>query len=359
MGETVTGHADDLIDFALASRVCAKTLERVVPLPRDVTRRLEEESVAVTDVAYQRVSAQTGLVAPGGPPRAIVFDRLSWAQGNIASLSELLGRIDQPQQSRSGLTGSITRASSGVEIGLMLAWLSRRVLGQFDMVTGDAGREGIYYVGPNIYNLELRYGFAPSEFRLWIALHEVTHYLQFDAVPWMRGYFLDLVSRATVLGVSNTETFSEARARVVEVVRRGENPLMEGGVAALLAGTKLYETLREAQALMSLLEGHAEYVMSVTAPELIPGAGRFARVLRERRTQGSLATKFFQQALGFEAKLRQYREGHAFIEEIVTVGGDDLLALVFKSRDLLPSIDEIREPSRWIARVGRDHHALS
>lgn len=365
MNESKPVYAGDLIDFDLASRVCARTLSRSVPLPDKVVRRLETDATAITAVAYERVSKLTGLFSKDGPPRAVVYDRCGWAEANIASLRDLLGRIEQPSSARTISPNTITRASSGTQLGLMFAWLSRRVLGQYDMVTGDPSRDGIYYVGPNIYGLERRNGFAPSEFRLWIALHEVTHHLQFSGVPWMREYFFDLVSRATALGAMNAQSFSEARARAMEVLRRGENPLHEGGIAALIAGTKLLETMREAQALMSLLEGHAEYVMSVCAPEAIPGADRFIRVLRDRRAEGSPLAKILQQALGFEAKLRQYHEGHLFIDEIVRKGGGELVARLWESRRNIPDIDEIRDPRSWIARVGGgtsrtdDRHALS
>ena len=360
-----TGHAADLIDFSLASRICARTLGRSAPLPTEVMRRLEDDAQAFTRTAYDRVSELTGLVSPEGAPRALVLDRMGWAEANIGSLGELLSKVDQPARRGISPTNAIARASSGTQVGLMFAWLSRRVLGQYDMVSGDPERDGIYYVGPNIYGLERRHGFAPSEFRLWIALHEVTHHLQFSGVPWMRAYFFDLVARASALGATNADSFAEARTRAIESIRRGENPLHEGGVATLLAGTKLLETMREAQALMSLLEGHAEYVMSVTAPDLIPGARRFAQVLRERREQGSPVAKFVQQALGFEAKLRQYHEGHAFIDAISKAGGEELIAMLWLSRDNIPDIEEIRDPSRWVARIdggssrAHDRHALS
>ncbi|HUY07723.1 MAG TPA: zinc-dependent metalloprotease [Acidimicrobiales bacterium] len=369
MSETRGGSAADLVDFSLASRICARALGRSVPLPADVAKRLEIDALSLTRSAYERVSAATGLVSPEGSPRALVLDRMGWAEANISSLGELLTKVDQPAQrgvaTTHATTHAITRASSGTQVGLMFAWLSRHVLGQYDMVTGDPERDGIYYVGSNIYGLERRHGFAPSEFRLWIALHEVTHHLQFSGVPWMRAYFFDLIKRASAIGATNSQTFAEARSRAMEIIRRGENPLHEGGIAALLAGTKLFETMREAQALMSLLEGHAEYVMSVTAPDSIPGAKRFASVLRERREQGSPVAKFVQQALGFEAKLRQYHEGHAFIDFIVDAGGPELIALLWQARENIPDIEEIREPSRWIARIdggssrADNPHALS
>lgn len=355
----------DLIDFSLASRISQRMRGRSLPLPHDVSRRLEEEFSSATIVAYDRVAEITRLRAPGGPPRVMVLDRISWIETNIASLRELLGRMEQPMPRHRGLTNAFTRSSSGAQLGLMFAWLSGRILGQYDMLTGDPSRDAIYYVGPNIYGLERRHGFAPSEFRLWIALHEVTHHLQFSAVPWMRDYFFALVSRAIALGASNAKTIAEARSRAFETLRRGENPLAEGGIASLLAGTELLETMREAQALMSLLEGHAEYVMSVAAPESIPGANRFASVLRQRRAQGSPAAKFIQQALGFEAKLRQYHEGHAFIDAIVDIGGDQLIDRLWERQEHLPNMAEIRAPKLWVARIeggstkANDRHALS
>ena len=366
MQGSVNGRASDLVDFGLALRVSHRLAERSGPLPAAVRNRLADEFDASTSSAYQRVCEITGLRSPEGRPRALAYDRVSWIDANIGSLRELFNRVDQPDSKpRNDLVRGVTRASSGTQLGLMFAWLSHRVLGQYDMVTGDPARDAIYYVGPNVYGLERRYGFAPSEFRLWIALHEVTHHLQFSGVPWMRAYFFDLVARAMALGATNARSIAEARSRAFDTIRRGENPLAEGGIVTMLAGKELLETMREAQALMSLLEGHAEYVMSIAAPDEVPGAPRFASVLQQRRQQASAPARLVQQALGFEAKLRQYHEGHKFIDEIVSAGGDGLVARLWERREHIPTIEEIRMPQLWIARIGggstkaSGRHALS
>jgi len=59
-------------------------------------------------------------------------------------------------------------------MGVVLGWMSGRVLGQYDLLfaDGDLPQDAVYYVGQNIVSLERRHGFEPREFRLWIALHD-------------------------------------------------------------------------------------------------------------------------------------------------------------------------------------------
>ena len=82
--------------------------------------------------------------------------------------------------------------------------MSTRVLGQYDQLLIEdefpEEQDIVYYVGPNVLAVERRYGFPAREFRLWLALHEVTHRAQFTGVPWMRDHFLALVER-TLAGV--------------------------------------------------------------------------------------------------------------------------------------------------------------
>jgi coenzyme F420 biosynthesis associated uncharacterized protein len=350
--------AADLIDFGLASRVTSRALRYSVVLPGGAMRLMTRDFSDATSLAYDRVSLETGLFSPIGAPRVMVVDRIGWAQANITSLDELLSQVMSTKSEAQGSMGLLGRATSATQLGLMFSWLSKRVLGQYDMVSADPARNGVYYVAPNIYGIERRNGFSSKEFRLWIALHEVTHHLQFSGVSWMRAYFFDLVARATALGGMDTTAITEAMTRAKETLKRGENPLAEGGIPALLAGTQMIATLREAQALMSLLEGHAEYIMSKTAPDLIPQAEHFGYVLAERRKKGSPITKFVHQALGFEAKLRQYHEGHSFIDAVVEQKGATVLTELWHSRENLPSIEEIRDPARWVRRMdGRSREA--
>jgi uncharacterized protein (DUF2342 family) len=81
-------------------------------------------------------------------------------------------------------------------------------------------KTAVYYVGPNVLGLEKRYAFRPRDFRLWIAIHEVTHRAQFTAVPWMKPYYLSLVDSALV---SRTVNFVSGSRRTRAPASRGRS----------------------------------------------------------------------------------------------------------------------------------------
>ncbi len=185
------------------------------------------------------------------------------------------------------LPPQLSRNISGVQLGVLLGWMSTRVLGQYDqlLIEDEApdDQDIVYYVGHNVIELEDRYGFQPHQFRLWIALHEVTHRAQFTGVPWLRPYFLDLV-RTLLEGVEpDPRRLIEALKRAAAEAREGKNPLDEGGLMALLASPEQRQALDRIGGFMSLLEGHGDVVMNRAAKGRIPQAQRFAHVLQQRR----------------------------------------------------------------------------
>jgi coenzyme F420 biosynthesis associated uncharacterized protein len=323
---------------------------------------LQPDFEELTAEAEELVAAETGLRPLTGPARARVTDRAGWVKANIASFQRLLrpltDRLAQRMPNGSGIAAPLTgvaRTISGVELGTMLGWMSTRVLGQYDLLLVEEERpedqDIVYYVGPNVIALEKRFGFPPREFRLWLALHEVTHRAQFTGVPWMRPHFLGLVESSLGAVDPDPKRFLNALRRAVEEMRAGRNPLADGGIVALLAGEEQRVVLNRIQGMMSLLEGHGDVTMDRAAADRIPSADRFSRVLRERRGQSRGMAKALQQLIGLEAKLKQYEQGEAFIRAVEEAGGRPLLDLVWTGPEALPTLDEVREPDRWLARM--------
>jgi uncharacterized protein (DUF2342 family) len=91
--------------------------------------------------------------------------------------------------------------------------------------------------------------------------------------------------------------------------------------------------------------------MNEVARDHVRDVDRMRRALSARR-QSSNLEKTLQRAIGFEQKIRQYDIGERFVRTIVERAGMSTFNLVGRSADDLPTIDEIAEPERWLARVG-------
>jgi coenzyme F420 biosynthesis associated uncharacterized protein len=318
---------------------------------------LEPDFVDLTSQAEELVAEATGLRSLSGPARARVARRDDWVRANIASFQRLLRPLTDRFGDRmsSGPLAPVARRFAGAEVGVMLGWMSTRVLGQYDMLVIEEesphDQDLVYYVGPNVLALEKRFAFPPREFRLWLALHEVTHRAQFTGIPWLREHFLSLVDQTLAAVDPDPKRFLDAIGRVAEGVRSGRNPLEDGGIAVLLASPEQRAVLDRISGMMSLLEGHGDVTMDRAGAERIPSADRFSRVLRQRRQQANGLAKLLQRLVGLEAKLNQYEQGERFIAAVEAIGGPALLDQAWVAPENLPSMAEIREPDAWVGRV--------
>jgi coenzyme F420 biosynthesis associated uncharacterized protein len=353
-----TSPNNDPIGWDTAERVAVRVAGREPLAESYHYASLAPDFEEFTAEAEELVAQETGLRSAAGPARARVTDRPGWIRANLASFQRLLRPLSErlgPRMAASP-TAPISRAVAGAEVGALLGWMSTRVLGQYDMLVIEnehpEDQDIVYYVGPNVLALEKHFGFPPREFRLWLALHEVTHRAQFTGVPWLRPYFLSLVESTMQTFNPDPGALIAALRRAVDQVRAGNNPLDEGGIITLLAGPEQHEVLQQIQGLMSVLEGHGDLTMDRAARDRIPSADRFKNVLHQRR-QTTGAVRFVQRFVGLEAKMRQYREGEEFLEAIEEQGRENL-DLLWRSPEFLPSLLEIRDPEAWLSRVDAD-----
>jgi coenzyme F420 biosynthesis associated uncharacterized protein len=345
------------VDWAVAQRVAVRVAGREPFSQSYHYDSLEPDFAELTSQAEGLVAAETGLVSLAGPARARVTDRSGWIAANVASFQRLLRPIIEKLSSRleDSAFSPVAQKVAGAEIGMVLGWMSTRVLGQYDLLIiedeSPLDQDLVYYVGPNVLSLEKQFAFPPREFRLWLALHEVTHRAQFTGIAWMRPYFLDLVSQTLDAVDPDPKRFIAVLGRLAEARRIGANPLADGGLMGLVASDEQRQVLDKVSGLMSLLEGHGDITMDRAGAGLVPSAERFSRVLRQRRESTQGMARLLQQLIGLEAKMNQYAQGEAFIREVEAAGGPALLNQAWEAPERLPTLEEIREPSRWIARV--------
>lgn len=318
----------------------------------------------LTARAQTLVESHTGWTSTAGEAKAQVVDRSDWVAANIASFQRMLRPLTDKMEERSvnPVATKVTAKFAGAQMGAVLGWMSTRVLGQYDLLILEDEKPDeqdiVYYVGPNILSLEKRFGFPPREFRLWVALHEVTHRTQFTGKPWVRSYFLEQTQSLLELADPSPQQFLDGLGRIAEGIRTGKSALADGGVATVFASPDQRASMERLGGLMSLLEGHGDITMDRAGGDEIPSTERFGRVLRQRRSEASGATKMLQRLMGLEAKMAQYEQGERFIEDVEDIGGPELVERAFDGPNTLPTLAEIRDPKAWANRVGTIQPAL-
>lgn len=317
---------------------------------------LGAEMDRVVEVVSELVPDATGLSLPGSPT-TIVIDRPEWIDRNVATFTQLTEparRRLEERMAEAGVAGQGAAVAAErmmqAEMSAVLGLLSRRVLGQYELVLpGSEAGDSVAFVGPNLLQMERTHQFNPSEFRFWVALHELTHRAQFKGIPWMRDYFLSLVSEL----VEQSKPEPGRLGRVMEELttrRNAGKPLIdERGLFGLFATPEQNAVVDRVQALMSLLEGHGHVVMDRLGSEHLRTQERMSRVLKSRRHDKRTAAFF--RLTGLEMKFRQYRLGERFVLEVEKQAGWETLHLAFRGASSLPDLSEIDHPSRWLRRV--------
>lgn len=317
---------------------------------------LAEDMSRITDEVTLIVPPATGLSLPGSP-ETVVIDRPDWIDRNVATFSHLTEPARRKLEERMEESGTRNQTAAAiaervmtVETRAVLSLLSRRVLGQYELVlpSGQSG-DVVAYVGPNILHMERTHQFKPSEFRYWVALHELTHRAQFQGIPWMRDYFLGLVSEL----VESSKPEPGVMGRVMEEIgaRRsaGEPMVDERGLLGLFGSPEQNAVVDKVQALMSLLEGHGHVVMDRVGAERLKSQARMSRVLKGRRLDKRTAAFF--RLTGLEMKMKQYKEGEQFVHAVEREAGWETVGLAFRGAGSLPDLAEIRDPALWLRRV--------
>ncbi|PZM93308.1 MAG: coenzyme F420 biosynthesis-associated protein [Actinobacteria bacterium] len=307
----------------------------------------------LTDEAADHVTAYTGLRAQIEPPPVRIVDRRDWAAINIAGLREvitpLLARLARDKQP-GPVADAIGSRLTGVQAGTVLAYLSGRVLGQYEVFSSEPGE--LLLVAPNIVEVERKLGANPRDFRLWVCLHEVTHRVQFTAVPWMRGHFLGEVQAFVDAAQSSDEHLLDRLRRAVSALADSvRDPESRTSVLDIVQTPAQRAVLDRLLALMTLLEGHAEFVMDGVGPDVIPSVEELRAKLNRRREAANPLEKVIRKLLGIDVKMRQYAEGRKFVQGVVERVGMEGFNRVFTSPLTLPRLEELRDPDAWIARV--------
>lgn len=378
-----------MVDWNLAVATATRLVRPGPEITRDEAREVVAELRRHARDSEQHVRSFTGLTSPGSGTPVLIVDRPGWIRANVAGFRTVIQPLVSKLQARregvpgAAVLGAVGEKVTGVEVGALLAFLSSKVLGQYETFApaeapdspaelfeegparpsgASAGR--LLLVAPNIVHVERELDVDPHDFRLWVCLHEETHRTQFAAVPWLR----DHVESEIQAFLAETEVDPATLLERLLDAARG----LAGGLPGLGGGHDAEESHREAPAgllevvqspaqreilarltaVMSLLEGHADFVMDGVGPEVVGSVAEIREKFQQRRAKGAgRLDLLLRRLLGLDAKLRQYQDGAAFVRAVVDRVGMDGFNRVWTSPNTLPTRDEIHDPAAWVARM--------
>jgi len=321
---------------------------------------------AIHSRAERAVLDYTGLRPAEPLPAPEWVSRREWALLNLNSMRELMAPLEQRiDGSMSGAAQGALRAVAGrivaLEVGGLLALASKRVLGQYEFpLLGGPRAPRLVFVGPNLDEAAVKLGGRPEEVLEWVALHEGTHAVHLGAAPWLRDHLGGLAE-----SLMATDPPSSSPAELLAGVRRfaSRDPrrlfeeMRDAGPLALLAPASSRAAIAQTQSTMAAIEGYAEHVMDAAAGPLAPVVAELRLAMDERRGSATGMTRFLSWLLGLELKMRQYRDGKRFADDVVERAGIEGLNRAWRGPEGLPDAGELGDVEAWLERVKRGDRA--
>ncbi|WP_285313689.1 zinc-dependent metalloprotease [Pseudarthrobacter sp. fls2-241-R2A-168] len=366
--QTLSSQASSLINWDLAASTAARLAPAGPVLNQAAIGDAVDSLRRLADASVEHVHEITGLEAARNlrDSTVLVVDRASWAKANTQSFAVMLKpAMEKMLESRRGslspAAASVSGAITGSQLGAVLAFLSSKVLGQYDpfaaLAEGSSAPSGgrLLLVAPNIVAVERELNVTPEDFRLWVCLHEQTHRVQFAAAPWLRHHMLEQIDELSGHLLGNVDSLMEratAAARSLKDRTADGNTPGRGAILDLLQDPEEKAAISHLTAVMSLLEGHANVVMDAVDASIVPSVKTIRQRFNDRGKDRGVIEKFIRSLLGLDAKMRQYSDGARFVRAVVDVAGMEGFNRVWESADHLPTEPEIHDAKLWLERMG-------
>jgi coenzyme F420 biosynthesis associated uncharacterized protein len=352
-----------LIDWDWATRVAIRAAGRTPALHPGARAQLQTQYETLLREIEEPIARYTGNDLSLANTRIEVLDRPAWIKANMANFRYLLQPIEDfyrenISHSRMPAPAAFQQAARmmlGSQMGVLVGYLSRRVLGQYDIaLLGEeplsAGK--LYFVEPNLRMVEATLGVPPDELRRWIALHEATHAHEFELYPWVREYLNNSLRQYLKLLVEDMRGRDGGEGSLMTIVNRFIGNLRQGhNVINALMNAQQRELMSRLQALMALAEGYSNHVMNQVGKDLLPNFELIHERVEHRQRQRSQAEQLFLKMTGLSLKMEQYRLGERFVDEVAKQRGIAFVNQAWQAPESLPTEAEIRDPERWIRRM--------
>ena len=239
----------------------------------------------------------------------------------------------------------------GIQAGVALGTLAASVLGSYDLPLPLADEGSMDIVVPAVDAFADSYGLDRREARLWVALHQAAHRIEFEALPGVSAHFFALFHNyVAALEVDLSGAFDRLQSLDVTSPDRLREAMEEQGFFGLLDSPATHQALERVQRFLALLEAFADRAVDAAAVRLADGP-RIAEAMARRRADPSPGEKMFQKFVGLEITPDQIRAADAFCRGVLAASSWEALLRLWEDPENLPTDQELSEPAAWLGRV--------
>ncbi|HUD40269.1 MAG TPA: zinc-dependent metalloprotease [Streptosporangiaceae bacterium] len=354
-----------MIDWNVATSTAIRWVRPGPDVSLAEARRVVAELRAQAITVSGPVREVTGLPGDDDGGQVAVVDRPGWIRANISGFQVVLDPLVERMQEMGAVptSGSVLTAVgsrvTGVQAGLILSYLASRVLGQYELFlppdpelpAADAPAGRLTLVAPNIVMVERELGVNPSDFRRWVCLHEETHRTQFTSVRWLRPYVQQQMTEFLLASDLDPGSILSRLRTVADAVGGAVRGSDGESLIEAIQSPRQREILDRLTSVMTLVEGHGDYVMDAVGPSVVPSVEDIRAKFNARRSTGNRGEQVIRRILGIDLKMRQYAQGAAFVRAVVNAAGMTTFNRVWTSPETLPTKAELTDPVRWLERV--------
>ena len=342
-----------MVDWSIARQIARFAAGTAEAPPYDL-----ELDARVRD-ARAHVMGYTGIEPAEPLPEPESVDRAEWAEVNLNGIAGLLAPVTERLEGRLQTAGPlagplrmVTGATLAAEAGLVVGYMSQRVLGQYELsLLQPDVKPRLLFVAPNLGRAVTELDVDRGSFLDWIVFHELTHALQFVGAPWLREHLGGLLKEYLATVDVRIERGAAGGLPSLPDVPRLVEAFREGGLAALVQTREQRSIMNRVQATMAVIEGYAEHVMDAVGERALPHYEGLREAMQRRRRSRSAPERLLQKLLGLDLKMRQYEEGKAFCDAVVAERDIAALNRVWDSAQAMPTLAELRDHRAWLART--------
>jgi coenzyme F420 biosynthesis associated uncharacterized protein len=355
-----------MIDWNVATSTGVRWVRPGPQVTMAEARKVVAELRQLAEEVAEPVRELTGLPGAADDGLVAVVDRPGWIRANVDGFRVVLDPLVRHLQERGGPVGggvisAVGSRVTGMQAGLILSYLASRVLGQYELflppdpdASGqDAPAGRLTLVAPNIVMIERELGVDPSDFRRWVCLHEETHRTQFTSVAWLRPYVQEQMTAFLLASDLDPASILDKLRGAAEAVTGS------GSIIEAIQSPRQREILERLTSVMTLVEGHGDYVMDAVGPSVVPSVAQIRAKFSARRGSSGRIEQALRRILGIDLKMKQYEQGSRFVQTVVGEAGMATFNKVWTSPETLPKPDEIADPLAWLERVDGGRAAAS